>query len=54
MTKIRIKCHKKQAAEHIKAIEKVFNVKRIERSTCPLTKTITIFIKAELKEGIKK
>jgi hypothetical protein len=49
MTKIKIKCNKKTAGEHITAIKKVFDVKEIHRSSNPITKEVKLFIKAELK-----
>jgi hypothetical protein len=49
MTKIKIKCKKKEAAEHITAIKQVFNIKEIHRSSNPITKDVKLFIKAEIK-----
>lgn len=50
MTKIKIKCNKKQASEHIAAVNKVFTIIEKHSHSCPITQTVTFYIKAEIKE----
>jgi hypothetical protein len=49
MTRIKIKCNKKVVYDHITAIKQVFEIKEIHRSSNPITKEVSLFIKAELK-----